>query len=473
MGKMSFLLNYFRSGGKPSAATSSVVMTAESTKYAKWTHEQLVERIIELENSKRECDTLGAESKKRKSEDIIVGNGVQNGEEEKTMLEQTEKTRKEKGKKKKKLREFDFSKYNTRFIALRFAYLGWNYNGLAFQKEPTPLPTVEGTILEALNRCRLIPTLVPQDCNFSRCGRTDKGVSAMNQVISLNVRSNLTNEEQLDPANDSREIQYVTLLNQVLPNDIRISAVALRPPEGFDARFSCMARHYKYIFCKEGLNLDKMSEAVKLYEGEHDFRNFCRHDGSKQITNYNRTILSANILQITDDYYCFDLVGTAFLWHQVRCMMAILFLIGQELEEPSLVTEMLDVNKTPLKPIYEMASDFPLLLYDCIFPSDLEWSEANLEDFKAIKYQKSISAVKLNYEIKAAVAKIFKETLPSSNADFEDKTRINLGNGHGRVMTKYIKMLDRDTMMSVEEVNARYRNRKKGKSQAMNGSEVE
>ena len=124
MGKMSFLLNYFRSGGKPSAATSSVVMTAESTKYAKWTHKQLVERIIELENSKRECDTLGSESKKRKSEDIVVGNGVQNGEEEKTMLEQTEKTRKEKGKKKKKLREFDFSKYNTRFIALRFAYLG-------------------------------------------------------------------------------------------------------------------------------------------------------------------------------------------------------------------------------------------------------------------------------------------------------------------------------------------------------------
>ena len=27
--------------------------------------------------------------------------------------------------------------------------------------------------------------------------------------------------------------------------------------------------------------------------------------------------------------------GTAFLWHQVRCMVAVLFLIGQGLESPS------------------------------------------------------------------------------------------------------------------------------------------
>ena len=30
-----------------------------------------------------------------------------------------------------------------RFVAFKFAYLGWNYNGLALQLEPTPLPTVE------------------------------------------------------------------------------------------------------------------------------------------------------------------------------------------------------------------------------------------------------------------------------------------------------------------------------------------
>ena len=33
-------------------------------------------------------------------------------------------------KKKKKQREFDFSKFNTRHVALQIAYLGWDYSGV-------------------------------------------------------------------------------------------------------------------------------------------------------------------------------------------------------------------------------------------------------------------------------------------------------------------------------------------------------
>ena len=49
-------------------------------------------------------------------------------------------------------------------------------------------------------------------------------------------------------------------------------------------------------------------------------------------------------------------------------MVAILFLIGQGLESPSLIDELLDIRKTPAKPRYEMADDAPLVLWDCIFP---------------------------------------------------------------------------------------------------------
>lgn len=39
--------------------------------------------------------------------------------------------------------------------------------------------------------------------------------------------------------------------------------------------------------------------------------------------------------------------GQAFLYHQVRCIMGILFLIGSGREEPNVVLELLDVTKHP------------------------------------------------------------------------------------------------------------------------------
>jgi tRNA pseudouridine38/39 synthase len=48
-------------------------------------------------------------------------------------------------------------------------------------------------------------------------------------------------------------------------------------------------------------------------------------------------------------------------------MAAVLFLVGQGLERPSVVDDLLDIELTPGKPMYEMASDIPLVLWDCVF----------------------------------------------------------------------------------------------------------
>lgn len=406
-----------------------------ASKYSDWTKEQLIEKVVTLEDHKE----------------------VSNSRKHEGSSSEMPKA--------KRKREFDFSKYNTRFIALKFSYLGWNYNGLAIQKDMTPLPTVEGVIVDALMKCRLVASANVQDFRFSRCGRTDKGVSAMNQVISLEVRSNLNDEEQKDITNDSRELQYVQILNHLLPEDIKISAVCLRPPEGFDARYSCEHRHYKYLFNGKDLVLGRMQKAAAFYKGEHDFRNFCKLDGSKQITNYTRNILSSEIQHISGDIYCFDLVGSAFLWHQVRCMMAILFLVGQGLEEPFVVTDLLDVSKTPQKPLYEMASDLPLILYDCKFP-EMEWIKPTSGDYKAVKYSKIVESLDLQYQFKATTANMFAEFLrlqPDPNADFPNKTRINIGDGVGKVFSKYEKIINRQVMDSADAVNEKYRNRKNAK----------
>jgi tRNA pseudouridine38/39 synthase len=58
-------------------------------------------------------------------------------------------------------------------------------------------------------------------------------------------------------------------------------------------------------------------------------------------------------------------------------MMAILFYVGQGLEKPSVVSEMLDMSIYPTKPNYDMTADRPLILWDCVFPEDkLKWLPA-------------------------------------------------------------------------------------------------
>jgi tRNA pseudouridine38/39 synthase len=228
----------------------------------------------------------------------------------------------------------------------------------------------------------------------------------------------LQDSVNFDPVED--EIQYAALLNRLLPPDIRILAWCPSPPLDFSARFSCRERRYKYFFSqpafhptpnhlemqykppaqmKDGwLDIEAMREAAKYYEGLHDFRNFCKVDGGKQITNFERRIFHADIEEVEDHsstlvhvngpeflpagplqgtgkgdtpkIYTFTLHGSAFLWHQVRHMVAILFLVGQGLEKPSIIAELLDVAKNPRRPTYEMASDTPLVLWDCIFPQE-------------------------------------------------------------------------------------------------------
>lgn len=162
-------------------------------------------------------------------------------------------------------------------------YEGWAHSGLAWQPptSPTPLPTVEGCILEALERARLIEPAKDKEgfgCGFERCGRTDAGVSSSAQVINLWVRSELEDpmnvgirydpvqqsaqQDKTDggtqalgshPVNKIRkppspvEVPYISLLNRHLPPTIRI--LAWSPVSAsFSSRFSCIWRHYKYFF---------------------------------------------------------------------------------------------------------------------------------------------------------------------------------------------------------------------------------
>ena len=189
----------------------------------------------------------------------------------------------------KEMREFDMGKYWTRHVALKVAYFGWDYSGLEAQEEHTD-QTIETQMFAALKRARLV--VDRHSCSYSRCGRTDKGVSAFQQVLALKLRSTATRDQALPAAAD--ELDYPAILNRILPDDIRVIAWA-PVADDFSARFSCVSRMYKYLIPSHGLDVALMEQAAKQYIGTHDFTYLCKINKSNANLNYVRTVYDVTL----------------------------------------------------------------------------------------------------------------------------------------------------------------------------------
>jgi len=252
-------------------------------------------------------------------------------------------------------------------IALLLSYQGHPYAGFALQQN-TP-KTIEENLFTALEKTKLINSRNDKHINYARCGRTDKGVSAIQQVVSLNVR--ITKEMP----------SYI--LNRVLPEDIRIIAHAV-VPDHFNARWDCLFRRYKYFFTAANLDIPKMQAAVQKFIGTNSFLHLHKHDNARPPSEtWDRRITKASIQKTQhlsqDPYYqmyFFEVAGFAFLWHQVRYMMGALTLIGQGKEEPDIIDTLLNTKeevdgKWGQIPI-DMAPEDGLVLVECGFEG-VEW----------------------------------------------------------------------------------------------------
>ncbi|KAG6037378.1 hypothetical protein E4U40_005553 [Claviceps sp. LM458 group G5] len=467
------------------------------TNYNSWSKTGLIQRLREVE---------GELKRRTETQQSVVGAASTSTHDGTLPEDGAPENKTPKGAQTKK-RKMDPSRYSTRFIALKLAYLGKNYGGFEFQAMGNQ-PSIEEELWNALTKACLI---FPEDervvqfecCEYSKCGRTDRGVSAFGQVIGLRVRSNrplpkkrvqaggpasgdisgeaTQVENKISPAAGAEDVAeeqkaeegeeedeevpfddlkdelcYPRILNRLLPDDIRILAWCPSPPADFSARFSCRERQYRYFFTQPAfapnpaeaagppssslsssssssspsssspsalqpgwLDIEAMRNAAKRFEGEHDFRNFCKVDPAKQISNFRRRIFESDIVQVRDasgvlpflqnqqspcgnsveegpypQVYYFHVRGSAFLWHQIRHMVAVLFLVGQRLEDPAVVSELLDTQRTPCRPSYVMAEEVPLVLWDCIFPdlTATDGAEAAEQDQEQEHEQGSSSA---------------------------------------------------------------------------------
>ena len=407
-------------------------------------------------------------------------------------------------------KSFDFTRHARRKIAIKFCYSGWEYGGLAFQSGPTPLPTVENVMFDAMAKARLVdPEAGFEGCEWDRCGRTDRGVSAGGQVVSLWIRSAL-GVDQIEGASSppsaspttmtttaKEEFDYVYTMNRILPPTIRV--IAWSPVAStFSARFSCRYRHYKYLFAPDNLSIPLMQDAASRLVGEHDFRNMCKIDPAKQITVFKRRVISAHLEQLDDGLYVFNLVGSAFLYHQVRNIMAVLFMVGSGLEKPSIVTKLMNVEDgdepmreedradeegqaylaLPRRPDYQMADGLPLMLWECGYdPSELSWrtcgsvnGETNPDLYNQMQaiHSRSRILAALDQHFALSVAAHHAKPLspfPLANG-LADLPRDGqpllypLGGGTFKRVLKYVPVMQRKRGTPAEEQNERWRRNK-------------
>src|SRR5438094_8839770 len=109
-------------------------------------------------------------------------------------------------------------------VILTLEYDGTPFRGWA----PQPgLPTVEAALRQALAQ-----TFVSVE-NLAVAGRTDTGVHALGQVVSVDVEGGPPPE------------RAAAALNAVLPDDLAVSEVEVVDAD-FDARRSARARSYRY-----------------------------------------------------------------------------------------------------------------------------------------------------------------------------------------------------------------------------------
>ena len=224
-----------------------------------------------------------------------------------------------------------------RNIKLTIEYDGKDFNG--WQAQPNKL-NIQGTIEKAIEE------ITGEEVDLTASGRTDRGVHALGQVANFKTNSNIPVEK------------IPIALNTKLKKSIRILS-AEEVDEKFHSRLTCKKKTYRYIINNSEygtaiyrnlethipmkLDLEKMQEAVKYFEGEHDFKSF-KASGTSSKSSV-RTIYKADVIQIPNNRIYIELTGNGFLYNMVRIIAGTLVEVGIGKIEPKKIKEIIKSEK--------------------------------------------------------------------------------------------------------------------------------
>ncbi|NHE55464.1 tRNA pseudouridine(38-40) synthase TruA [Cyclobacterium plantarum] len=232
----------------------------------------------------------------------------------------------------------------------RIQYLGLRYHGWQVQKG---VKTVQGTLERSIRY-----VLGHEDFNLLGASRTDSGVSCLEGAFELFLRQALDIQRFLADTNEN------------LPSDIRL--LSCQPVSAaFNVIQDVQCKQYGYYFAfgekphpflagnlaygGDELDLESMQQAASLFAGKHDFRRFCSQ--GRNTSDFIREINFAAICPAAAELsflpaegaWVFRVRGKGFLMHQVRRMVASLFLLGKDLLSlDELKNALLSEDKSPL-----------------------------------------------------------------------------------------------------------------------------
>ncbi len=210
----------------------------------------------------------------------------------------------------------------VRNVMLVLAYDGTRFHG--WQHQPN-LRTVQGCLDDALRR------ILRHRVTTRGAGRTDAGVHAAGQVA--NFLTNVTAPIR----------GVVRALGARLPHDITLIHAA-EVPLTFHATHSAVAKLYRYRIYNHPdrprdprqvrslyhvwhpLDIHAMQTAADCWVGPHDFTSFASK-GNHRVSNV-RTIRTLEIHRVGREVRI-DVIGTGFLYNQVRNIVGTLVEIGR------------------------------------------------------------------------------------------------------------------------------------------------
>jgi len=236
-------------------------------------------------------------------------------------------------------------------VRLLVAYDGTDFHGFAEQPGPR---TVAGTLREAIEK------VVRRPVELTCAGRTDRGVHAWGQVVSLDV-----------PADTDLGALHRSLLKLCGPA-IVVREVAAATSD-FDARFAARSRTYRYTVLNRPvpdpflartawhvappLDLELLTLACDPFLGEHDFSAFCRRpkpgpDG--QPASLVRRVLAAGWTDLGEGVLRFEVTATAFCHQMVRSIVGTIVAAGHGQVRPGDILGILRAgeraNAAPIAP---------------------------------------------------------------------------------------------------------------------------
>lgn len=205
-------------------------------------------------------------------------------------------------------------------IALGVEYKGARYRG--WQRQEDGVPSVQAALEKALSKVADGPVSV------SCAGRTDAAVHASGQVVHF------------DTAVERPLKAWVMGGNANLPADISVTWAKVMPAH-FHARFTAMARRYRYVIYNDPirpahladevtwnhrpLDASRMRAAAAALVGTHDFTSF--RAVQCQAKSPVKTVHHLEVIE-HGQFIVLDIRANAFLHHMVRNFAGVLMTIG-------------------------------------------------------------------------------------------------------------------------------------------------